>query len=188
MWCTFRLKGVGPSPEKACRDCLVEWLHWSIAPLVPRHSSHPWCRPLCHPICFAQEAKLAGLPNSLILHLKKKRNYKKNCTWSISLPDCCGDCFFLSTPQMKSGSYSKTSRIVVKTDLYRRRMCMVASQDLAKTPFVPQIPIGATKSRVKRKGTVSGVVWILPCSKAIPEKWTQALLLNICLYVLKILH
>lgn len=37
-------------------------------------------------------------------------------------------------------------------------MCMVASQDLAKTPFVPQIPIGATKSRVKRKGTVSGVV------------------------------
>ena len=44
----------------------------------------------------------------------------------------------------------------------------VFSQHLLNTPSTPAIPIPSTISFVKRKGTVSGVGRVLPCSKATP--------------------
>ena len=47
---------------------------------------------------------------------------------------------------------------------------MVSSQHLRNTPSTPAIPIPSTRSRVRRKGTVSGVGRVLPCSNATPAK------------------
>ena len=48
----------------------------------------------------------------------------------------------------------------------------VSSQQRRNTPSIPIIPIPSTISRVRRKGTFSGVGRSLPCSKATPNKIT----------------
>ena len=59
---------------------------------------------------------------------------------------------------------------MVEIDSFEFRMtCMVLAHAQRNTPSIPIIPIPSTRSRVNRKGIVSGVGKSLPCSKATPR-------------------
>ena len=58
---------------------------------------------------------------------------------------------------------------MVEMDSFELRMtCMVLAHAQRNTPSIPIIPIPSTRSRVNRKGIVSGVGSSLPCSNATP--------------------
>ena len=59
---------------------------------------------------------------------------------------------------------------MVEIDSLEFRMtCMVLAHAQRNTPSIPIIPMPSTRSRVSRKGIVSGVGRSLPCSKATPR-------------------
>ena len=64
-----------------------------------------------------------------------------------------------------------TSNIVFSSSLYVLISTIVFSQHCLNTPSTPDKPMPSTRSRVSRKGTVSGVGSVFPCSNATPARW-----------------
>ena len=75
---------------------------------------------------------------------------------------CLANPFTGDIVHLCSGSLTIALRIVIKESLFARRTFNVSSQHLLKTPSVPVIPMPSTISRVRRKGTRSGVGRVFP--------------------------